>query len=145
MLIGRDIQRIHLIGICGTGMATLAAMLKDRGCSVSGSDEGIYPPMSDFLAEKAIPVFKGYSLTNLQPEPDLAVVGNALSRGNPEIEYLLNFKIPYVSLPEALKDFFLRGKTSVVVTGTHGKTTTTSMISTVLHAGGYDPGFFIGG
>jgi UDP-N-acetylmuramate: L-alanyl-gamma-D-glutamyl-meso-diaminopimelate ligase len=145
MLIGRDIQRIHLIGICGTGMATLAAMLKDRGCDVSGSDEGIYPPMSDFLSEKAIPVRKGYSLANLQPEPDLVVVGNALSRGNPEIEYLLNFRIPYLSLPEALKDFFLRERTPVVVTGTHGKTTTTSMISWVLRAAGHDPGFFIGG
>jgi len=145
MLITEQIHRIHLIGICGTGMATLAAMLKDRGYEVSGSDEGVYPPMSDFLAQKQIHVAQGYSLTNLQPEPDLVVVGNALSRGNPEIEYILNFRVPYTSLPEALKDFFLRDRTPVVVIGTHGKTTTTSMISWVLHAAGLDPGFFIGG
>ena len=89
------IQRIHLIGICGTGMASLAAMLKERGYEVTGSDEGVYPPMSVFLADKAIRVTQGYSMANLNPAPDLIVVGNALSRGNPEIEYLLNFKIPH--------------------------------------------------
>ncbi len=146
MLITEKMRRIHLIGVCGTGMATLAAMLKDRGYEVSGSDESVYPPMSDFLAQKGIAVAQGYSLSHLQPEPDLVVIGNALSRGNPEIEYSLNFKIPYTSLPEALKNFFLRDRIPVVaVIGTHGKTTTASMISWVLHAAGRDPGFFVGG
>jgi UDP-N-acetylmuramate: L-alanyl-gamma-D-glutamyl-meso-diaminopimelate ligase len=139
------IHRIHFIGICGTGMASLAAMLKERGYEVTGSDEGVYPPMSVFLADKAIRVTQGYNLANLNPAPDLIVVGNALSRGNPEIEYLLNFKIPHTSFPEAVKDFFLREKTPIVVAGTHGKTTTTAMISWVLHAAGYQPNFLIGG
>jgi UDP-N-acetylmuramate: L-alanyl-gamma-D-glutamyl-meso-diaminopimelate ligase len=145
MLLLNRIQHVHFIGICGTGMATLAAMLRDRGLEVSGSDEGVYPPMSEFLASKQIPVFKGYNISNLEPRPDLVVVGNALSRGNPEIEYVLNFRIPYTSFPEALKEFFLREKAPVVVTGTHGKTTTTSMIAWVLHSGGFNPNFFIGG
>jgi UDP-N-acetylmuramate: L-alanyl-gamma-D-glutamyl-meso-diaminopimelate ligase len=126
-------------------MASLAAMLKDLGYAVSGSDEGVYPPMSDFLANKQILVHQGYSVQNLIPEPDLVVVGNALSRGNPEIEHLLNCRIPFVSFPETLKDFFLSKKMPVVVTGTHGKTTTTSMISWGLHAAGLQPNFLIGG
>jgi UDP-N-acetylmuramate: L-alanyl-gamma-D-glutamyl-meso-diaminopimelate ligase len=139
------IHKIHLIGICGTGMASLAAMLQNSGFEVTGSDEGIYPPMSDFLAEKRISVFQGYSAKNLQPAPDLAVVGNALSRGNPEIEHVLDFRLPFMSFPETLKTFFLRDKTPIVVTGTHGKTTTTSMISWGLHAAGLRPNFLIGG
>ncbi len=126
-------------------MATLAAMMKDNGYEVSGSDDGVYPPMSDFLAGKGIRVCRGFSLEHLRPEPDLVVVGNALSRGNPEIEYVLNFKVRYTSLPEALKEFFLRGKKSVVITGTHGKTTTTSMICWILHSAGLEPSFFVGG
>ena len=145
MILAREVKRIHFLGICGTGMATLAAMMKDSGYEVSGSDDGVYPPMSDFLADKGILVHRGFALENLQPEPDLVVVGNALSRGNPEVEYVLNFKLPYTSLPQALGNFFLRGKTSVVVTGTHGKTTTTSMISWILHSAGMQPGFFVGG
>ena len=131
MLLLDKVTRVHLIGICGTGMASLAAMFKEAGYTVSGSDEGIYPPMSEFLAEKGIPVFQGYSLANMRPEPDLVVIGNALSRGNPEIEYVLNFDVPYTSFPEALKEFFLRKKLPVVITGTHGKTTTTSLVATV--------------
>jgi UDP-N-acetylmuramate: L-alanyl-gamma-D-glutamyl-meso-diaminopimelate ligase len=138
-------RRIHLIGICGTGMASLAAMLKDRGYLVSGSDEGIYPPMSEFLAQKEIPLSRGYDSKNLKPEPELVIVGNALSRGNPEIEYMLNSRIRFSSFPETLKDFFLRETTPVVVTGTHGKTTTTSMIAWALHSAGYHPNFLIGG
>ena len=126
-------------------MATLGAMLKDAGYAVTGSDEGTYPPMSDFLAQKRIDARKGYDAANLVPAPDLVVVGNALSRGNPEIEYMLDGRIPFMSLPEALKAFFLRQKTPVVVTGTHGKTTTTSMISWSLAAAGYGPDFLIGG
>jgi UDP-N-acetylmuramate: L-alanyl-gamma-D-glutamyl-meso-diaminopimelate ligase len=140
-----QIRHVHFTGVCGTGMASLAAMFKDSGYTVTGSDEGVYPPMSDFLAQKAITVCQGYSLANLRPEPDLVVIGNALSRGNPEIEYVLNFNVPYTSFPEALKEFFLRGKTPVVVTGTHGKTTTTSMIASVMHSAALNPSFFIGG
>ncbi len=145
MLEGKTVQTIHFIGICGTGMATLAAMLKERGYRITGSDEAVYPPMSGFLLDKGIQIRQGYSLENLRPEPDLVVVGNALSRGNPEIEYILNFRIPHTSLPEALKIFLLRDRLPVVVTGTHGKTTTASMIAWVLHQGGFEPGFFIGG
>lgn len=139
------IHRIHLIGICGTGMASLAAMLKDSGYEVSGSDEGVYPPMSDFLAQKRIPFSQGYDPANLRPEPDLVVVGNALSRGNSEIEHVLDFRLPFLSFPEALNNFFLRQKLPIVITGTHGKTTTTSMIAWALHSAGLRPNFFIGG
>jgi UDP-N-acetylmuramate: L-alanyl-gamma-D-glutamyl-meso-diaminopimelate ligase len=139
------IRKIHFIGICGTAMASLAAMLKERGYEVSGSDEGVYPPMSDFLARKDVRVIQGYNLRNLSPEPDLAVVGNALSRGNPEIEYVLNFRIPYASLPEAVKAFFLRDRIPVVVTGTHGKSTTTAMIAWGLQCAGQLPDFLVGG
>jgi UDP-N-acetylmuramate: L-alanyl-gamma-D-glutamyl-meso-diaminopimelate ligase len=126
-------------------MASLAAMLQESGYEVSGSDDGVYPPMSDFLAQKQIRVAQGYDLKNLQPEPDLVVIGNALSRGNPEIEYVLNFRLPFISFPEALQHFFLRDKVPVVVTGTHGKTTTTSMIAWGLHSAGRQPSFLIGG
>jgi UDP-N-acetylmuramate: L-alanyl-gamma-D-glutamyl-meso-diaminopimelate ligase len=139
------VRRIHLIGICGTGMASLAAMLKDSGYVVTGSDEGIYPPMSDFLAQKQIRVAQGYDIKSLQPEPDLVVVGNALSRSNPEIEHVLNFRLPYLSFPETLKSFFLRERIPIVVTGTHGKTTTTSMIAWGLRSAGLRPNFLIGG
>jgi UDP-N-acetylmuramate: L-alanyl-gamma-D-glutamyl-meso-diaminopimelate ligase len=138
-------HRIHMIGICGTGMASLAAMLKDSGYEVSGSDKDIYPPMSHFLADKQIPVSQGYDAKNLQAAPDMVVVGNALSRGNPEVEYILNFRLPFVSFPEALKNFFLQKKIPIVVTGTHGKTTTASIIAWGLHSAGWKPNFLIGG
>lgn len=138
-------RRIHLIGICGTAMASLACMLRDSGYEVSGSDEGIYPPMSDFLAQKQIAAVEGYSERNLMPEPDLVVVGNALSRGNPEIEHVLNRRLPFLSFPEVLRDFFLRDKIPVIVAGTHGKTTTSSMIAWGLHFAGLRPNFLIGG
>jgi UDP-N-acetylmuramate: L-alanyl-gamma-D-glutamyl-meso-diaminopimelate ligase len=126
-------------------MASLASMLQDSGYEASGSDEGIYPPMSEFLAQKQIPTAQGYSERNLQPEPDLVVVGNALSRGNPEIEYVLNRRLPFLSFPEALSAFFLRDKIPVVVAGTHGKTTTSSMIAWGLHFAGLRPNFLVGG
>jgi len=126
-------------------MASLAVMLKDSGYNVTGSDQGVYPPMSDFLAQKQIPVFSGYDVLNLQTDLDLVIIGNALSRGNPEIEYVLNRRMPYISFPEALKLFFLQRKTPVVITGTHGKTTTTSMIAWMLHTAGLLPDFLIGG
>ena len=145
MLFSDKIRRIHFIGIGGTGMASLASMLKDRGYEVTGSDHQVYPPMSDFLEQKGLRVFQGFSTDNLKPEPDLVVVGNALSRGNPEVEYILNFKLPHTSFPAAVKEFFLRDKTSVVVTGTHGKTTTTAMIAWGLHSAGHKPSFLVGG
>ena len=126
-------------------MASLAVLLKLRGHIVSGSDENVYPPMSDFLAENNVAVHKGFSPKNLEPLPDLVVIGNALSRGNPEVEAILDLKLPYISMAELLKEHFIRGKTSMVVTGTHGKTTTTSMLAWVFETAGKKPGFMIGG
>jgi UDP-N-acetylmuramate: L-alanyl-gamma-D-glutamyl-meso-diaminopimelate ligase len=140
-----NIHRIHLIGVCGTGMASLAAMLKDSGYEVSGSDDGVYPPMSDFLVQNRIRVYQGYSAQNLQPEPDLVIIGNALSRRNPEVEQVLNDRLQFLSFPEALKHFFLRKKIPIVITGTHGKTTTTSILAWCLHSAGLQPNFLIGG
>ncbi|HTU43006.1 MAG TPA: UDP-N-acetylmuramate:L-alanyl-gamma-D-glutamyl-meso-diaminopimelate ligase [Candidatus Aquilonibacter sp.] len=138
-------KHIHLIGICGTAMASLAGMLKERGFQVTGSDAAAYPPMSDFLAGIGIPVAQPFDAKNLQPSPDLAVVGNAISRGNPELEELLDRRIPFCSLPQLLHDEFLRGKEVLVVAGTHGKTTTTSMLSWIFHSAGMQPSFLIGG
>src|SRR5262249_27635341 len=134
-----------LIGICGTAMASLAGMLKQRGHRVTGSDMASYPPMSDFLESLNIPVYQPFSEANLQPVPDLVVVGNAISRGNVELEHILDKRIPFCSLPEILHDEFLRGKEVLVVAGTHGKTTTTSMLSWIFHTAGEQPSFLIGG
>jgi UDP-N-acetylmuramate: L-alanyl-gamma-D-glutamyl-meso-diaminopimelate ligase len=138
-------KHIHLIGICGTAMASLAGMLKHRGFHVTGSDAAAYPPMSDFLRELCIPVAQPFDARNLEPRPDLVVVGNAMSRGNVELEYLLDQRIPFCSLPQLLHDEFLRGKEVLVVAGTHGKTTTTSMLAWIFHSSGLDPSFLIGG
>src|SRR5436190_10683278 len=138
-------KRIHLIGVCGTAMATLAAMLKNRGFDVRGSDQNVYPPMSDFLAEQQIATFQGYDASHITAELDLVVVGNAISRGNPELEEVLDRKIRYCSLPEAVRDHFLWGARSIVIAGTHGKTTTTSLAGWILADGGADPSVFIGG
>ena len=126
-------------------MASLAVLLKLRGHIVSGSDENVYPPMSDFLAENNVVVHKGFSPGNLDPQPDLVVIGNSLSRGNSEVEAILDLKLPYISMAELLKEHFIRGKTSLVVTGTHGKTTATSMLAWVFETAGKNPGFMIGG
>jgi UDP-N-acetylmuramate: L-alanyl-gamma-D-glutamyl-meso-diaminopimelate ligase len=136
---------IHFSGICGTGMASLAVLLKLRGYSVRGSDENVYPPMSDFLLQNKISVQSGFAADNLAPVPDLVVIGNALSRGNPEVEAVLERKLPYVSMAELLKEYFIRGKTSLVVTGTHGKTTTSSLLAWVFESARKKPGFMIGG
>jgi UDP-N-acetylmuramate: L-alanyl-gamma-D-glutamyl-meso-diaminopimelate ligase len=112
-------------------MASTAAALKEKGVQVSGSDQNVYPPMSTFLAARQIEVIAGYAERNLAQKPDLVVIGNAISRGNPEAEYVLDHKLPYCSLPELLKHFFIRGKRSIVVSGTHGKTTTTSLLTWV--------------
>jgi UDP-N-acetylmuramate: L-alanyl-gamma-D-glutamyl-meso-diaminopimelate ligase len=138
-------MRIHLIGVCGTAMATLAALLKSRGHDVRGSDQNVYPPMSDFLEQQGIATHQGYDRAHVTADIDLVVVGNAISRGNPELEEVLDRKIRYCSLPEAVRDHFLWGARSVVVAGTHGKTTTTSLIGWLLAHGGADPSVFIGG
>jgi UDP-N-acetylmuramate: L-alanyl-gamma-D-glutamyl-meso-diaminopimelate ligase len=137
--------RIHLIGICGTAMATLAALLKSRGHEVRGSDQNVYPPMSVFLEKQGIATLQGYRAEHITPDLDLVVVGNAISRGNPELEEVLDRKIRYCSLPEAIRDNFLWGARSIVIAGTHGKTTTTSLTGWLLAYGGADPSVFIGG
>ena len=126
-------------------MATLAAMLKARGFDVRGSDQGIYPPMSDFLAAQGITMLEGYDARHITGDLDLVIVGNAISRGNPEVEEVLDRKIRYCSLPEALRDHFLWGARSIVIAGTHGKTTTASLAGWLLTCGGADPSVFIGG
>jgi UDP-N-acetylmuramate: L-alanyl-gamma-D-glutamyl-meso-diaminopimelate ligase len=138
-------KRVHLIGICGTAMATLAAMLKQRGIDVRGSDQDVYPPMSDFLAGEGIPALVGYRAEHITGDLDLVVVGNAISRGNPELEEVLDRKIRYCSLPEAIREHFLWGSRSIVIAGTHGKTTTTSIAGWVLANGGVDPTVLVGG
>jgi len=137
--------KIHLIGVCGTAMATLAAMLKRKGHDVRGSDQDVYPPMSDFLASEAIPTLAGYRAEHITGDLDLVVIGNAISRGNPELEEVLDRKIRYCSLPEAIREQFLWGARSIVIAGTHGKTTTTSLAGWVLTHGGLDPSVLIGG
>ena len=138
-------DRIHLIGVCGTAMATLAAMLKRKGLDVRGSDQDVYPPMSDFLAAEGIPAFAGYAAEHITADLDLVIVGNAISRGNPELEEVLDRKIRYCSLPEAIREHFLWGARSIVIAGTHGKTTTTSLTGWLLTHGGVDPSVLVGG
>jgi UDP-N-acetylmuramate: L-alanyl-gamma-D-glutamyl-meso-diaminopimelate ligase len=140
-----DKKHIHLIGICGTAMASLAGMLNERGFRVTGSDAAAYPPMSNFLGSLGIPVAQPFDPKNLRPTPDLVVVGNAISRGNVELEHVLDDRIPFCSLPQLLHDEFLRGKEVLVVAGTHGKTTTTSMLSWIFQSAGQEPSFLIGG
>src|SRR5258706_856401 len=136
---------IHLIGICGTAMATLAAMLKRKGFDVRGSDQDVYPPMSDFLAAEQIPAFAGYDAGNITADLALVVVGNAISRGNVELEEVLSRKIRYCSLPEAIREHFLWGARSIVIAGTHGKTKTTSLTGWMLTSAGNDPTVLVGG
>src|SRR5437762_10448901 len=138
-------KHIHLIGMCGTAMASLAGMLRQRGFRVSGSDAAAYPPMSVFLESLGITVRQPFAVKNLEPRPDLVVVGNAISRGNVELEHVLDEHIPLHSLPQILHDEFLRGKEVLVVAGTHGKTTTTSMLAWIFHTAGLQPSFLIGG
>ncbi|MEO5326659.1 MAG: UDP-N-acetylmuramate:L-alanyl-gamma-D-glutamyl-meso-diaminopimelate ligase [Magnetococcus sp. THC-1_WYH] len=136
---------VHIIGICGTAMAGLAALAKERGWHVTGSDHGVYPPMSLFLQDLGIPIQETFAAENLNPTPDLVLVGNAISRGNPELEAVLERNIPYRSGGQWLFEHVLEGRHPVVVSGTHGKTTTTSMIARVMDEAGWQPGFFIGG
>src|SRR5437588_3999733 len=138
-------KHVHLIGICGTAMASLAGMLRQRGFRVSGSDAAAYPPMSVFLESLGIIVSQPFAVKNLEPRPDLVVVGNAIARGNVELEHVLDDHIPLYSLPQILHDEFLRGKEVLVVAGTHGKTTTTSMLAWIFHTAGMQPSYLIGG
>ena len=135
----------HLIGICGTAMASLAGMLQARGHRVTGSDENVYPPMSTMLEGLGVPVAEGYRPEHLDPAPDCVVIGNALSRGNPEVEETLNRRLVYRSQAEVVKEEFVRGRRSLVVAGTHGKTTTTSIATWVMERGGLAPSFLVGG
>lgn len=135
----------YLIGICGTAMASLAGLLRAKGHRVSGSDENVYPPMSTLLEAQGIPVADGYRSENLNPAPDLVIIGNAIPRGNPEVEYVLDSRIPYTSAASVLREEFIRGRHSVVVTGTHGKTTTSSLMAWVLDKAGFAPSFLVGG
>src|SRR5947209_3011914 len=138
-------QKFHFIGICGTAMGSVAAALQERGFKISGSDESVYPPMSIFLEEHEIKLHQGYRKENLPADADIVVIGNAMKRGNPEVETVLNRKLFYLSLPEVLKNYFLRGKHNLVVTGTHGKTTTTSLLTWIMEKAGRNPGYLIGG
>ncbi|MBM3835850.1 MAG: UDP-N-acetylmuramate:L-alanyl-gamma-D-glutamyl-meso-diaminopimelate ligase [Verrucomicrobia bacterium] len=140
-----QIHSVHFVGIGGTAMASVAAAMQDKGFRVTGSDQGVYPPMSTFLAERKIEVMSAYGEINLAHKPDLVVIGNALSRGNAEVEAVLDHKLRYCSLPELLKEFFIRGKRSLVVTGTHGKTTTSALLAWVFEHNGLNPSFLIGG
>lgn len=140
-----DIHHIHIMGVCGTGMAALAGMLKSSGYEISGSDKAVYPPMSLFLEEMQIAVHDGYGAQNLEPKPDLVIVGNVITRNNPEAIALASTAIPYLSFPQALAHFFIRNRTSLVVTGTHGKTTTSSLLASCLNRAELDPTFMIGG
>ena len=140
-----EIRSVHFVGICGTAMASAAAAMKEKGFEVTGSDQNVYPPMSTFLAAKQIEVINGYAERNLSHKPGLVVIGNAISRGNPEAEFVLDHKLRYCSLPELLKEFFIRGKRSIVVAGTHGKTTTTALLAWVFEHNGLNPGYLIGG
>jgi UDP-N-acetylmuramate: L-alanyl-gamma-D-glutamyl-meso-diaminopimelate ligase len=138
-------KKFHFLGICGTAMASVAAALKERGFKVTGSDENVYPPMSTFLQEKGISLKEGYRAENIPADADVVVIGNAMKRGNPEVEAVLNRKLLYLSLPEVLKNYFLRGRHNLVVTGTHGKTTTTALLTWIMEKAGRKPGYVIGG
>jgi UDP-N-acetylmuramate: L-alanyl-gamma-D-glutamyl-meso-diaminopimelate ligase len=139
------VRSVHFIGVCGAAMAPVAAALCERGFQVTGSDQNVYPPISGFLAAQRVEVFHGFSEANLARQPDLVVIGNAISRGNPEAEAVLERRLRYCSLPELLKEFFIRGRRSIVVSGTHGKTTTTSLLAWVFEHNGRNPSFLIGG
>ena len=139
-------KRIYLIGICGTAMASLAGMLQKRGFEVTGSDENVYPPMSTYLDSLGIPILEGYTGEHLETfRPDLVIIGNAIARTNAEAEAVLERDLPYLSMPEAIHELFISGKHSIVVTGTHGKTTTTSLMAWLLESAGRDPSYMVGG
>ena len=138
-------MHIHILGICGTFMGSLAQLAIAQGHKVTGSDQNVYPPMSTQLENAGIEITQGFSPEQLKPAPDLVVIGNAMSRGNEAVEYVLNKQLPYTSGPAYLADYILKDKWVMAVAGTHGKTTTTSMLTWVLEDCGFNPGFLIGG
>jgi UDP-N-acetylmuramate: L-alanyl-gamma-D-glutamyl-meso-diaminopimelate ligase len=140
-----DPKHVHVIGIGGSAMAPLAGMLREHGYRVTGSDSGVYPPASTLLEKLGISFFHEFDAAHLAPAPDLVVVGNIIARGNPELEEVLDRKIPYRSMPEILEEVFLPGRHSIVVSGTHGKTTTTAMLAWIFHTAGKRPNFLVGG
>lgn len=138
-------MHIHFIGICGAAMGNVALMMRAKGHTVTGSDQNIYPPMSDLLADAGVEIMNGFSPDHLEPAPDLVVIGNKMSRGNSEVEAALDRRLPYTSLPELLKREVIQGRRSIVLSGTHGKTTTSSLMAWTLQSAGRDPNFMIGG
>ncbi|HVM62270.1 MAG TPA: Mur ligase domain-containing protein [Verrucomicrobiae bacterium] len=144
-MLKEEVNSIHFVGVCGTAMANVAAMCRELGHHVTGSDENVYPPMSTFLESRGIRIMSGFREANLDHRPDLIVIGNAMKRGNPEVERALDERLNFCSLPELVRDCFLRGRHSVVIAGTHGKTTTTSLLAWVMESAGLSPGFLIGG
>ena len=138
-------KHVHVIGIGGSAMAPLAGMLREHGFRVTGSDSGVYPPASTLLEKLGISFFHTFDAAHLEPAPDLAVIANIIARGNPELEEVLDRKIPYRSMPEILEEVFLPGRHSIVVSGTHGKTTTTAMLAWIFHSAGKRPNFLVGG
>jgi UDP-N-acetylmuramate: L-alanyl-gamma-D-glutamyl-meso-diaminopimelate ligase len=143
--IPEKVKTIHLIAVCGTAMGALACLLKDLGFQISGSDQRVYPPMSDFLKAKGVTLLEGFQASHLDYGPDLVVVGNAVSKTNPEVMRMLELKLNYCSMPQAVGRFAAAGRRQVVITGTHGKTTTSSLIAWLLYSAGLDPSFMIGG
>jgi UDP-N-acetylmuramate: L-alanyl-gamma-D-glutamyl-meso-diaminopimelate ligase len=141
----QQLTHIHLMGICGTAMGSLAGMLQEKGFRVTGSDQAVYPPMSTFLAEQGIEIQEGYRPEHLEPSPDLVVVGNVITAANPEAQEMIRKRLPFLSLPQALGHFSLGDKIPLVVTGTHGKTTTAALLASILDRAGLDPSFMIGG
>jgi UDP-N-acetylmuramate: L-alanyl-gamma-D-glutamyl-meso-diaminopimelate ligase len=138
-------MHIHILGICGTFMGSIAVLARELGHRVTGSDANVYPPMSTQLEEQGIELLEGYRAEHLQPSPDLVIIGNALSRGNEAVEAVLDEGIDYLSGPQWLYEQVLKNKTVLAVAGTHGKTTTSTMLAWVLECGGMEPGFLIGG
>ncbi|MBA2433208.1 MAG: UDP-N-acetylmuramate:L-alanyl-gamma-D-glutamyl-meso-diaminopimelate ligase [Chthoniobacterales bacterium] len=138
-------HNFHFIGVCGTAMGAVAAALRERGLSVTGSDENIFPPMSTFLESRGVALNNGYRPENIPDNVDIVVIGNAMKRGNPEVEAVLTRKLYYSSLPSVLRRFFLHGRHNLVVTGTHGKTTTTALLTWIMKVAGFDPSYVIGG
>jgi len=138
-------RSFHFLGICGTAMGSIAAALHQRGFKVTGSDENVYPPVSIFLEKRGIVLQEGYRAENIPADADVVVIGNAMKRGNPEVEAVLSRKLLYLSLPELLRNYFLRGRHNLVVTGTHGKTTTTALLAWIMEEAGREPAYLIGG
>ncbi len=138
-------SHIHLMGICGTAMASLAGLLKDKGFKVTGSDANPYPPMSTQIESLGIPLMKGYSAQNLHPQPDFVIVGNVISASNEEAQELKRLGIPFTSLPKAMGEWVIGDCESIVISGTHGKTTTTSLMTWVAEVAGQKPGYMVGG